>query len=109
MGLCPNYSDFQHIWHFTIETLLGFAEVLKFAQMEKFQVIKNGVVLELEPEEAGGFTITVPSLPGCISYGTTIDESLKMIKDAMKGWVEVAKEEGIDIPEEVEKTILVTS
>lgn len=77
--------------------------------MEKFQVIKSGIVFELEPESEGGFTITVPSLPGCISYGKTIDESLKMIKDAMKGWVEVAKEEGIDIPEEVEKTILVTS
>lgn len=77
--------------------------------MEKFQVIKNGIVFELEPENEGGFTITVPSLPGCISYGKTIDESLEMIRDAMKGWIQVAKEEGLDIPEEVEKTILVTS
>lgn len=83
--------------------------MLKFAQVEKFQVIKDGIVFELEPEEEGGFTITVPSLPGCVSYGKTIDEALEMIKDAMKGWVQVAKEEGLDIPEEVEKTILVTS
>jgi len=41
--------------------------------MEKFQVIKNGIVFELEPEDDSGFTITVPSLPGCISYGKTID------------------------------------
>jgi predicted RNase H-like HicB family nuclease len=75
--------------------------------MEKFQVIKNGIVFELEPEEEGGFTITVPSLPGCISYGKTIDEALEMIKDAMEGWLKVAKEEGIDIPEEVEKAVLV--
>jgi len=81
--------------------------MLKSSQMEKFQVIKNGIVFELEPEEEGGFTITVPSLPGCISYGKTIDEALEMIKDAMEGWLKVAKEEGIDIPEEVEKAVLV--
>jgi len=82
--------------------------VLKFGQMENFQVIKNGIVFELEPEEEGGFTITAPSLPGCISYGKTIDEALEMIKDAMIGWLKVAKEEGIDIPEEVEKAVFVT-
>jgi len=81
--------------------------VLEFYHMEKFQVIRNGIIFELEPEEKGGFTITVPSLPGCISYGKTIEEALEVIKDAMAGWIHVAKEEGIDIPEEVEKAILV--
>ena len=76
--------------------------------MEKFQVIKQGIVFELEPEEEGGFTITAPSLPGCISYGKTIDESLEMIKDAMRGWIEIAKEENIDIPEELERIFLIT-
>ncbi len=76
--------------------------------MEKFQVIKQGIVFELEPEEEGGFTITAPSLPGCISYGKTIDESLEMIKDAMRGWIEIAKEENIDIPEELKKIFLIT-
>lgn len=80
--------------------------MLKCVQMEKFQVIRNGIVFELEPEE-GGFTITVPSLPGCVSFGQTIDEALEEIKDAMAGWVEVAKEEGLDVPEEVEKTVFV--
>jgi predicted RNase H-like HicB family nuclease len=101
-------SNLEHILDFIILALLGFVRVLKFAQMEKFQVIKKGIVFELEPEEEGGFTITAPSLPGCISYGKTIDEALEMIKDAMEGWIEVAKEEGLDIPEEVEKNILVT-
>ena len=75
--------------------------------MEKFQVIKNGIVFELKPEDDSGFTITVPSLPGCISYGKTIDEALEKIKDAMKGWIEIAKEENIDIPEDIEKAVLV--
>lgn len=75
---------------------------------KKLQVIKNGIVFELSPEEEGGFTITVPTLPGCISYGKTIDEALLQISDAMKGWLEVAKEENLDVPEEVEKAVLIS-
>jgi predicted RNase H-like HicB family nuclease len=45
----------------------------------------------------------VPSLPGCISYGKTFEEAMEMIKDAMKGWLEVAKEQGIPIPDQFEQ------
>jgi predicted RNase H-like HicB family nuclease len=34
----------------------------------------------LEPSDEGGFTIYVPSLPGCISEGETEEEALKNIK-----------------------------
>lgn len=64
-----------------------------------YQIIRNGIVFELQSEEEGGYTITVPSLPGCISYGHSFEESLEMIKEAIAGWLEVAKEEGIPIPE----------
>ncbi len=37
----------------------------------------------LEPSEEGGFTITVPSLPGCISEGDTKDEALANIREAI--------------------------
>jgi predicted RNase H-like HicB family nuclease len=33
--------------------------------------------------EDGGYTVEVPSLPGCISEGDTIDEALENIKDAI--------------------------
>ena len=58
-----------------------------------FQVIRDGVVFELQSEPEGGYTISVPSLPGCISYGKTFEEAIEMIKDAMEGWLAVAKEE----------------
>jgi len=67
-----------------------------------FQVIRGGVVFELQIEPEGGYTISVPSLPGCISYGKTFEEAIDMIKDAMAGWLEVAKEEGVPIPEQFE-------
>lgn len=67
-----------------------------------FQVIRGGVVFELQSEPEGGYTVYVPSLPGCISYGSTFEEAMDMIKDAMAGWLDVAREEGIPIPEQFE-------
>ena len=69
-------------------------------KLNVFQVIRNGVVYELQPEPEGGYTITVPSLPGCLSYGRSFEEAMAMIEDAMEGWLAVAQEEGIPIPEQ---------
>jgi len=63
-----------------------------------FHLIKNGLIYELEPDPDGGFVISVPALPGCVSHGQTIDEAMEMISEAMEGWLEVATEEGIPIP-----------
>jgi antitoxin HicB len=68
-----------------------------------FQVIKGGVVFELQSEPEGGYTVTVPSLPGCISYGETFEQAMEMIKDAMEGWLTVARTEGVPFPEQFEK------
>ncbi len=57
--------------------------------MKTFQVIRGGIVFELQPEPEGGYTITVPSLPGCISYGKTFEKAIEMIKDAIEGWLAV--------------------
>lgn len=63
-----------------------------------FHVIKAGVIYELRGEPEGGFTINVPVLPGCISYGETFEEAMTMIADAMEGWLAVARDEGFPIP-----------
>ena len=47
----------------------------------KFKVV-------LEENEEGGFTIFVPSLPGCISEGDTKDEALQNIKEAIELYLE---------------------
>jgi len=51
-----------------------------------------------EPAEEGGYTVYVPSLPGCISEGDTYDEALENIKEAIKGWIEVSKKFGDEVP-----------
>ena len=42
----------------------------------------------LEPSEEGGYTATVPSLPGCISEGNSRDEALKNIREAVELYLE---------------------
>lgn len=70
--------------------------------MKTFQVIRSGILFELQSESEGGYTITVPSLPGCISYGESFEKAMELIKDAMEGWLAVAREEGVPIPEQFE-------
>lgn len=39
------------------------------------------------PEPEGGFTATVPALPGCITYGKSLFEAKQMAADAIQGYV----------------------
>lgn len=55
----------------------------------------------MEKNEEGGYTVTVPSLPGCISEGSDWDEALENIEEAIAGYVEVAEKLGKPIPVEV--------
>ena len=45
------------------------------------------VVLEKDPEE-GSYTVTVPALPGCVTEGDTIEESLAMAREVIAGHLE---------------------
>ena len=44
------------------------------------------IMLRKEPE--GGYTAFVPSLPGCVTYGGTIDEAIEMTKEAVELYIE---------------------
>ena len=45
----------------------------------------------LRPEPEGGYTVTVPALPGCITYGKALEEAKKMALDAIKAYLESLK------------------
>ena len=52
-----------------------------------------------EPDEKrGGFTVTIPALPGCISEGDTFEESLKNIKEAAVLYITVMQERSFNVP-----------
>ena len=64
-------------------------------------VLSYRIMLREEPE--GGYTVLVPTLPGCITYGDTIEEAIKMAKEAIELYIESLSEHGERIPTE-EKT-----
>ncbi|MFZ3212902.1 MAG: type II toxin-antitoxin system HicB family antitoxin [Terriglobales bacterium] len=52
----------------------------------------------LRPEPQGGFTAIVPALPGCVTYGRTLAEARKMVKDAISGYIESLRKHKEPIP-----------
>ena len=54
--------------------------------------------VNLEPSDEGGFTATVPSLPGCISEGETRDEALANIREAIELYLEPVEDDTAGMP-----------
>ncbi len=54
-----------------------------------------GLKVVLEPSDEGGYTVYVPSLPGCISEGDTIDEALANIGEAVELYLEPVEDDWI--------------
>lgn len=68
------------------------------------KILKYTVIFE--PAEEGGYVVSVPALPGCVSEGDTFEEAVEMIKDAMKGYLAVLKKEGLEIPKEEDEVVV---
>jgi predicted RNase H-like HicB family nuclease len=62
------------------------------------KVLNYRIFLRKEPE--GGFTVTVPSLPGCVTYGKTMDRAILMAREAIELYLDSLKAHGEEIPTE---------
>jgi len=65
------------------------------------------IILDPDPDE-GGYTVTVPALPGCVTQGETIEEAIAMAKDAILLHVEALIEAGEPVPVEQEHPQAIT-
>ena len=59
------------------------------------------IILHPEPEE-GGYSVTVPALPGCLTQGETIEEAIAMARDAIRLYIESLIADGEPVPEETQ-------
>ena len=60
-----------------------------------------------EPDERdGGFTVTIPALPGCISEGDTFEKALENIQEAASLYLEVVREYERKVPSESRGTVI---
>lgn len=59
-----------------------------------------GYTVILEQEEDGGYVVTVPALPGCVTQGDTRDEALGNVREAIELYVEDCLAAGDPVPTE---------
>ncbi len=59
------------------------------------------IILDPDNEE-GGYTVTVPALPGCITQGETIEQCIERAYEAIEGYIESLLSDGLPVPEEIE-------
>jgi predicted RNase H-like HicB family nuclease len=62
----------------------------------------------LEPEEGGGYAVTVPALPGCFSQGKTVEEAMERSAEAISVQIAGLEADGEAVPEEREPPRLAT-
>ena len=61
---------------------------------------KREYTIILHPDtEDGGYTVTVPALPGCVTQGETLEEAIAMAKDAIRLHIEALMADGEPVPE----------
>lgn len=49
----------------------------------------------VEDKEEGGFVVSYPELPGCITCGATLEAAIANAGDAKKAWIQAALEDGL--------------
>ena len=55
------------------------------------------ILLRKEPD--GQYTVTVPVLPGCVTFGENIDHAIEMAREAIELYIEELQERGEEIPD----------
>lgn len=52
----------------------------------------------IEPDDPSGYFVSVPALSGCYTQGETVEEAIKMAKEAIELHLEVLEEQNQEIP-----------
>ncbi len=62
--------------------------------------------LIFEPEKEGGYTVTVPAIPECVTYGASFEEASGNAREAILLCLEDRHENGQALPEEAPRAVL---
>ena len=65
--------------------------------LEEYMALNYRLEVQRDEEE-GGYVMSFPELPGCVSCADTQEEVLRLAEDAKKEWLAAAMEQGIEIP-----------
>jgi len=68
---------------------------------------KYTIILEPDPEQ-GGYTVTVPALPGVVTQGDTLEGCIERAKEAIALHIQGLIADGEPVPEETERPQMLT-
>ncbi|MHA1679434.1 MAG: type II toxin-antitoxin system HicB family antitoxin [Promethearchaeota archaeon] len=73
--------------------------LIEYMDVNRMQELSYRIMLRKEPE--GGYTVTVPSLPGCVTFGETLEEAIEMAREAIEAYIETLVAHGEAVPDEI--------
>ena len=65
--------------------------------LKKIQKISTYFAV-FEPAEKGGYNVSFPDFPGCVTFGKDFEEAKKMAKDVLELWLEELASQKQEIP-----------
>jgi antitoxin HicB len=69
--------------------------------LEEYLGLPYSIIVTHDRDDEGveGYVAEVRELPGVVSQGKTPEDAIRSVYDAMAGWISVALEDGVGIPE----------
>lgn len=71
---------------------------------ETKQILEYSVVFS--PAEEGGFNVSFPDFPGCVTFGKNFEEAKEKAKEILELWLEELRAEHQDIPRKTRRPII---
>ncbi len=71
-------------------------------EMENPKKINHTYRILMHKEPEGTYSVSVPALPGCFTYGENVDHAILMAKEAISLYIAELKDKGEDIPDDSE-------
>ena len=92
----PKYEQIQKAYVEMVKQVVESEGVNENTEWISYPALPHGIV---EDHDEGGFVVSYPDLPGCITCGETVESAVANAQDAKRAWLEAALEDGIPIRE----------
>jgi predicted RNase H-like HicB family nuclease len=86
--------------------LLFLRENVSYLNMNTQESKNYSFSVVLTPEAEGGFTVSVPAIPGCFTEGDSLEEALENARDAIGLCIEQLMADGETIPTELTPSVI---
>lgn len=95
IGICEGEST-----GIIISFYLTLEKGVLMKSLEKYMALPYRMEI-VEDKDEGGFAVSFPDMPGCVTCGETLETAMQNAEDAKRAWISAALEEGIEITENI--------